>query len=227
MDYHKKYLKYKQKYLLKKQIGGRSIEIIKKDVSKASSLIASVHNYLRDGVVIPQGIPPTLRNYAESKAFQKILGFARVSLKYLDSSKKELLELKSPEVVADKDKEKVVADEELKKVLLTQIDEEETKARTLTEIINCRIAELPYNIEEAKYALNEHQKHLKSPNFDGYQSLKNSCYSAKTFDEAEPIRKRMMAKCVEVEIQLAIWEAVGYFQKNLEHEASIEYSYRL
>ncbi len=192
-----------------------------------SSLIDKIQNYLEDGVVIPQEIPPNLRNYAESKAFQKILGFLRVSLEKLDSSKKELLELKSPEVVADIDKEKVVADEELKKIRLTQIDEEETKARLLADIINSRIAELPYNIDEVDYALSEHQKHIKSPpNFEGFKSLKDSYYSAKNFEEAEPIRKKMIAKCIEVEIQQAIWKAVGYFQKNLEHEAFIEYCYR-
>ena len=194
-----------------------------------SSLIDKIDNYLKDGVVIPQEIPPNLRSYAESKAFQKMLGFLRVSLEKLDSSKKELLELKSPEVEPDIDKEKVVADEELKKIRLTQIEEEETKARLLVDIINSRIAELPYNIDEVVYGLHEHQKHLKSPpnfDFERFKSLKDLYYSAKNFEEAEPIRKRMLAKCVEVEIQQAIWKAVGYFQKNLEHEAFIEYCYR-
>jgi hypothetical protein len=194
-----------------------------------NSRIAKIHNYLEEGVVIPQEIPPNLRNYAESKAFQKILGFLRVSLEKLDSSKKELLELKSPEVEPDIDKEKVVADEELKKIRLTQIDEEETKARLLADIINSRIAKLPYNIDEVDYALREHQKHLKSPpnfDFEGFKSLKYLYCSAKNFEEAEPIRKRMLAKCVEVQIKQAIWEAVGYFQKNLDHEAFIEYCYR-
>lgn len=219
-NFHKKYKKYKNKYLVyKKQIGGKTIEIIDIYVSEASRTIANVTTYLSDGVVIPEGIPPTLINYAKSKAFQKILGFSRSSLESLDSSKKELLELKSPEVVAE---------EEKKKGLLAQIEEEKAKAHTLVGLIEARIAELPYNKDDTILALREHQLKLGSPpNWNVFKPYKDSYLSAKNFEEAEPIRLSMREKCVELEKQEATWKAEGYFQKVLENEAFIEFNYRL
>ena len=219
-NFYKKYIKYKNKYLVyKKQIGGMTIEDINRYVSRNSITIANVNIYLSDGVIIPERIPPTLINYAKSKAFKKILGFLRFSLIELESSEKDMQKLESSEAGTD---------EEKKKRLLTQIEEEKAKANTLMDFIQTRIAELPYNEEDAVCALREHQTHLGSPpNFGEISSIKETRLKINsTYKEVQAIKESMMEKSVEVEKQQAIWNAEGYFQKILEHEALVEFIVR-
>jgi hypothetical protein len=214
-NYYTKYLKYKNKYLIfKKQIGGMTYEVANIWISRDSRTITNIDNYIKEGVIIPEGLPSTLLNYAESKAFQKILRFLHGAYKSLDDTMILLLTIESP----DKDQQTTCS---------IRIEEEKAKAQILMDLVKARIAKLPYNAEEVAIALSEHQKRLGSPpKWTALQPLKESLRSViGNYEKSQAIYKSARALCVELEKNLVTWNAEGYFKSQLENDADVEYRY--
>jgi len=222
----------------KNQYGGnKQLEIIEINIKDEERIISNVIRLLDDVIIVPTGLPDVLIPYAESYPYKNLLDNLNYSVKHLSS----IIDRLSRLTLSSND-ERIKGNE-----LSSKIDALIGSAKRYIPYIESRIESKNYNQEVVDKALIIHQKKLgPPPNVEEIMPLiipLKKAYSNALFprnkngvviqqnkplNNSEQYKRHKLAKSlksqalnlfIDIEKKRAFYNAVGYFERELEADA--------
>jgi hypothetical protein len=218
----------------KNQYGGnRQLEIIEININDEEKNILNVQMFLKDDIIVPQGLPDVLKPYAESYPYKKLLDYLIWSVENLPRIRDRLFKLN-----LSSNDERIKGNE-----LSSKIDALIASAKRDILYIKGIIESKNYNQEDIDKALMIHQEEFgPPPNWKEIIPLKNAYSNAlfprnkngvviqqnkplnnsernKLYKLTKSLKSQALNLCIDIEKKRAFYNAVGYFKRELENDA--------